>query len=337
MRSFPSLSSTCAGLTLLLAAALCFPARAEVPVVRVAVLKYGTAAWELELIRERGLDRAHGFRLELIQRVSPNASLVALQGGAADLTVGDWLWVAKQRDAGRDFRYYPYSTAIGELLVPAASSARKLVDLEEARIGVAGGAEDKSWLLFQAYAQRENLDLLSYTEPRYAAPPLLNGLATTGELDAVLTYWHYAARLKAEGYRSLLSLDTVLERLSVRGPVPMLGWIFAGAWADSQRELVDSFLRASYAAKRQLLEDDAAWAVVRPMMQADDAAVFTELQAGYRAGVPRRFGEDEMDAIRQVALIVGESLRARGRAGAASEQLSDAFWRIEEASDGPDD
>ena len=43
-------------------------AEAELPVVRVAVLKFGTANWELELMRHEGLDREYGFRLELLQR-----------------------------------------------------------------------------------------------------------------------------------------------------------------------------------------------------------------------------------------------------------------------------
>jgi len=305
-------------------------ADAELPVVRVAVLKYGTAAWELEVMRERGLDRAHGFRLEVLQRVSPNASLVALQAGAADFTVADWLWVAKQHEAGRDYRYYPYSTAIGELLVPPESSATALADLKGARVGVAGGAQDKSWLLFQTVAQRDGLDLVSYMDPRYAAPPLLNGLATTGELDAVLTYWHYAARLKAEGFRALLSLDEVLATLDITATVPMLGWVFAGSLAEDDAPRVDAFLRASYAAKGLLLEEEAAWTTVRPLMQAPDETVFRELQRGYRAGVPRAFGAPEQDAIREVARIVAEALASRGVSANDDRGLRDAFWEMRE-------
>jgi len=296
---------------------------ATLPVVRVAVLKYGTANWELALIESLGLDRAHGFRLELLQRVSPNASLVALQGGAADVTVSDWLWVARQQAAGRDFRFSPYSSAVGELLVPPDSERRSLADLDGAELGVAGGAEDKSWILFQAYARQEGIDLATAARPRYAAPPLLNGLAATGQLDAVLTYWHYAARLKAEGFRPLLSLDEVLDRLGVEADLPMLGWVFAGAWAEAKPQLVNAFLQASRAAKQRLLDDDDAWAAVEPLMKADSAAVFDELQAGYRAGVPLAFGEPEIEAIRRVAAIVAASRRA----GTAPDTLPAAmFW-----------
>jgi NitT/TauT family transport system substrate-binding protein len=303
----------------------------ELPAVRVAVLKYGTANWELELISQLGLDRANGFRLELLQRVSPNASLVALQGGAADITVADWLWVAEQQAAGRDFRFYPYSTAVGELLVAPDSGTVTLARLNGAELGVAGGSEDKSWRLFQAYARRQGLELATLARVRYAAPPLLNGLATTGQLDAVLTYWHYAARLKAAGWRPLLSLDEVLAQLGVQAEVPMLGWVFSGAFGEQRPTLVDAFLRASYAAKRRLLDDDEAWTCIEPLMRAENGAVFRELRAGYRAGVPRGFDDTHRRAIRRVASLVadGGNEEASPRAGDAIPAT--VFWQLQAA------
>jgi NitT/TauT family transport system substrate-binding protein len=298
----------------------------EYPVVRVAVLKYGTANWELELIRQLGLDRKHGFRLELLQRVSPNASLVALQGGAADFTVSDWLWVAQQHAAERAYHFFPYSSAVGELLVPPDSSIGGLKDLAGAELGVAGGAEDKSWLLFQAYARGQGLELKELATPRYAAPPLLNCLAGTGQLDAVLTYWHYAARLKAVGFRPVLSLEQVLVRLGVESSLPMLGWVFSSEFANKAPDRVDSFLAASYEAKRLLEADDEAWERVRPLMQADSESVFQELRAGYRAGVPDDFGEDEIEAIERVAAIVAAA-RASGEQADAERRLpASVFW-----------
>lgn len=305
----------------------------ELPLVRVAVLKYGTANWELELISQLGLDRANGFRLELLQRVSPNASLVALQGGAADITVADWLWVAEQQAVGRDFRFYPYSTAVGELLVAPDSDTQTLAGLAGAELGIAGGSEDKSWRLFQAYARRQGLELAKLAHPRYAAPPLLNGLAGTGQLDAVLTYWHYAARLKAVGWRPLLSLDEVLARLDVRTEVPMLGWVFSGDFGEERPGLVDGFLRASYAAKRRLLHDDEAWSRIEPLMRAENHAVFAELRAGYRAGVPSDFDAAHRLAIRRVASLVTVDKNELGAAGTEAIPPT-VFWQLQ-AAPGP--
>lgn len=297
------------------------------PQIRVAVLKYGTANWELELIKRENLDRAHGFELVLLQRVSPNASLVALQGGAADITVSDWLWAARQQRSGRDFRFFPYSTAVGELLVPPGSDVVDLQDMAGRSLGVAGGAEDKSWLLFQSYAQRQlSWSLGDEVTAKYAAPPLLSGLVENGQLDGVLTYWHYAARLKAKGFRPVLSLDQVLAGLSIPSPVPMLGWVFSGAYADAQPELVNAFIAASYAAKQRLLKEQSPWEELRPLMQAASDDVFQELQTAYRAGVPRAFGSKEIDAIRRVAEIVDETLPRRGFTD-ESALPEKVFWR----------
>ncbi len=132
----------------------------------------------------------------------------------------------------------------------------------------------------------------------------------------------------------MLSLDAVLDALGIEGAVPMLGWVFGGAWADEHPELVDGFLRASYAAKTLLLTDDDAWVSVQPLMKAPDEAVFAELQAGYRAGVPRAFGAEEKLAIGKVAVIVDGALRSRGGSGADQDDLLSAFWNIQ-GSPGP--
>ena len=40
-------------------------ALAETPVLRAAVLKFGTVNWELDVIKRRGLDEANGFALDV--------------------------------------------------------------------------------------------------------------------------------------------------------------------------------------------------------------------------------------------------------------------------------
>ena len=83
------------------------PVRAELPVLRIAVLPVGTVNWELDTIRHHGLDTANGFTLEVQGVAGGAAAMVAFQGGAADAMVSDWLWVARQRAAGKDFVFLP--------------------------------------------------------------------------------------------------------------------------------------------------------------------------------------------------------------------------------------
>src|SRR5579859_5132256 len=66
------------------------PARAaDLPVVRVGVLKFGTVSWELDVLRRHGLDRAHGIVVEPLELAGKDGAAVALQGGAVDVILTD--------------------------------------------------------------------------------------------------------------------------------------------------------------------------------------------------------------------------------------------------------
>ena len=77
-------------------------AYAEPVKVRAGVLSYGTVNWELNVVKHHGLDRKEGVELLVTKLGGKNASAVALQGGAVDVIVTDWIWVSRQRAAGTD-------------------------------------------------------------------------------------------------------------------------------------------------------------------------------------------------------------------------------------------
>lgn len=317
-------------LLLSMALSMALPATATtLPVVRVAALKFGTVNWELDVIRRHALDARHGFKLEVVELISHNGSAVSLQGGASDVIVTDWLWVARQFEAQRYYHYFPYSTAAGELLVPGDSDLVTLGDIEGKTLGVAGSSEDKTWLLFRAYTREvAGYDLADTVDEHFATPPLLNGLMQAGRLEAILTYWHYAAALKAQGYRSVLSLEDVLKQFGMVEPVPILGWVFKRDWGQANPALVNAFLAASYEAKSLLLNSDEEWQALRPSMHDMDQPLFEELRQGYRRGVPRHFSDGDKAAIDRVARIV-----ATGRPPAPSSQSAEnslpeeIFWQ----------
>src|SRR3546814_17185856 len=82
-----------------------FSARAQedLPEIRVGTLEFGTVNWELEVIGD-GLDRENGFVLTPIVLADKDAAAIAFQSGEVDAIVTDWIWVARQRAEGRDFR-----------------------------------------------------------------------------------------------------------------------------------------------------------------------------------------------------------------------------------------
>src|SRR3546814_1287939 len=90
-------------------------------------------------------------------------------------------------------------------MVPPDSPIRDLADIKGKKIGVVGGPLDKSWLLLRGLTQRRHgFDPAVASEPVFGAPPLLTQKVETGEIDAVLNYWHYSARLEAKGFRRIV-------------------------------------------------------------------------------------------------------------------------------------
>ena len=131
-------------------------AAAETPVLRAAVLEFGTVNWELDTIRHHGFDAAEGFDLEVQGVAGGAAAKVAFQGGEADVITSDWLRVARQRAAGKDYVFVPYSKAVGGVMVPDDSPMQTLADLKGGKVGIAGGPLDKSWLILQGYAAQQD-------------------------------------------------------------------------------------------------------------------------------------------------------------------------------------
>lgn len=276
----------------ILALVLSLPAMAGT--VKIGVLKFGTVSWELDVIKHHGLDDAEGIDLEIVEFATNGATTVALQAGGVDMIVTDWLWVSRQRAEGGDVTFAPYSNSVGALAVPANSSINNVKDLTGKRLGIAGGPVDKSWLVFRALAaDHDQLDLDAAVEKVFGAPPLLNEQIELGEIDAVINYWHFIARLEARGYRTVMTANQATRALGIESEVPLIGYAFSETWAAAHADDVHGLLRASSAAKALLASSDTEWERLRPLMQAEDDATFKALRDGFRAGIPVHWGEAE--------------------------------------------
>lgn len=293
---------------LLLAAVLVSVAQAaSAGTVRVAVLKFGTVSWELDVIRHHGLDAAEGFELSVLPLAGKTATSVALQAGEVDVVVTDFLWVSRQRAAGADFTFAPYSTMVGAVLVPADSPIRSLSDLAGRRVGIAGGPLDKSWLVIRGFARaRLGLGLEDAVDEVFAAPPLVNAQLIDGGVDAAVNFWHYNARLRARGMREVIGVEEAARGLGLEPGVPMLGYVFSERWARSHRHDALGLLRASRRAKAMLAASEQEWERLRPLMRAEDDATFRALIAGFRAGVPARWGAAERRAAARLFDVLAE-------------------------------
>ena len=296
------------------------------PSVRLGLLKYGTVAWEIDVITHHGLDAKAGITLDVVALANKDATSIALNAGDVDMIVTDWIWVSRQRDAGADFTFVPYSEAAGSVMVHPDSGIDNSEDLRGKIMGVAGSPVDKSWLLLRAYAIKTiGADLGAVLRPAYAAPPLLNEKFRQREFDAVLNYWNYTARLRAAKMTELIQVQDLLPALGVPGRLPLIGYVFGESWADANQAAIKGFLQASAAARRILVESDAEWDRIRPMTKARDDATLIALRDGYRDGVPAKFGPHQEDSIRAAFAIVAE-LGGRKLVGGSTHLAPGTVW-----------
>jgi NitT/TauT family transport system substrate-binding protein len=276
------------------------------PPVRIAVLKFGTVSWMLDVLRRHRFDRAEGVEIEIVELASGQATQVALQAGRVDTIVGDLLWVARQRASGADWAFIPYSAALGAVEVAADSLIRTLEDLPGKRLGIAGTPLDKSWLLLRLLSLRRfGRDFDSSVEKIFGAPPLLAEQFAAGRLDAVLTYWQFAARLEAKGARRLLGMDEVMRDLGIAERVALVGYIVSEHWAQTNRPRLVAFLKACRRAEDVLARSDEEWRVIAPRTGAASDGELARLRDEFRAGIPERDRNTEEDAARLYALLVG--------------------------------
>jgi NitT/TauT family transport system substrate-binding protein len=295
-----------------IAALMTTTAWADAEKLRVAVLKFGTVNWELNTIKHHALDTANGFTMEVQGMAGGSATKVAFQGGEADVIVSDWLWVARQRAAGKDFVFIPYSKAVGGVLVGKDSDAQSLGDLKGSKIGIAGGPFDKSWLILKAFAEKNyGMDLAAETEQVFGAPPLIFKSALTGEVGAAINFWHFMAKMEASGMRKLVDVSDAAKDLGLDPNTPLLGYVVKGEMLRDNPDLVSGLAAASRGAKEILAVDAAEWDRLRPKMNANPDDQGEALKMGFRAGIPAAGPIDEAAASRMLDLMVqlgGEDL-----------------------------
>jgi NitT/TauT family transport system substrate-binding protein len=244
------------------------------------------------------------------------------------MIVVDWLWVARQRGAGADWTFVPFSNAVGALIAPAESPVRDVSDLAGRSLGIAGSPLDKSWLILRAYASRRyGLDLDAKANRSFGPPPLLAEQMKAGRLDALLTYWPFAAKAETTGARVILTVEDAVSALGIAPGVPYIGYAFAHHWAERNPALIDGFATASRNAREILATSDAEWQQVKPLMGAADDNEMERLRDWYRRGIPRRWGEPERHAADQLfellAAIGGPDL-----VGPISAVPTGTFWPI---------
>jgi NitT/TauT family transport system substrate-binding protein len=296
--------------------------------IRIGVLQFGTVNWELDTIQRHGLDEKHGFSLDIVLLASNQATTVALQAGDVDMIVSDWLWASRQRATGADFTFVPFSSAVGAIMVPEDSDIETIADIRGKKIAVAGSAIDKGWLLLRGLSSQEyGFDLEAENEVVYGAPPLLSQMALQGDVDAILNYWHFSARLEAAGFRRIIDSNDGAIALGAKGPISAVGYVFNEGWATENTEAVLGFFRASREAKEILRSSDEEWEVLREMTNAENDATLEALRDRFREGIPARPLSEELEDTAAIYEILAE-IGGERLVGPATSMTPGTFWAV---------
>ncbi|MBT3812407.1 MAG: ABC transporter substrate-binding protein [Gammaproteobacteria bacterium] len=294
--------------------------------IRFGALAFGTVNWELTAMQQTGMMETEHYRVQVIKMANPQAAKIALQSGAVDMIVADWIWVSRMRSLGRDYTFYPYSNTTGALVVAADSPIKQLQDLQGRKLAIAGGELDKNSLLLQALMQKQGqAEVFASIEKVYGAPPLLSQQIQRQRVDALLTYWHYAARMQADGYSVLMNGTDILLGLGIQVSVPNIGYVFDRSWANNNKAAIQDFLASTRSIKNTLCVDDSAWQRIKSLMRAKTVQVSQLLRLKYCAGRVQEWGEKEQQAAAEIYRYL-KKLSAKRLTGDAETIQPGTFW-----------
>ncbi len=262
--------------------------RSEANELKIAVLKFGSVNWELDVLTHHELDKKLNLNLKTVQMTNKDAAAIAFLSGAVDIFVTDWIWVSKQRYKGNKVSFLPYSTAAGALIIKNTNDASNVIDLKNKKVGVAGGSIDKSWLFFRAFFKKKyGEEATVFFKTSFAAPPLINGLLKTGDLDAGINYWNYIARLESQGFKSIINIEEILPALGIKGDLPLIGYVFKEELLLKDYDLVKRFLKATNQSRKILEESDQEWNRIMKLTGAENNDMLIKIRDGFRKGIPK--------------------------------------------------
>ncbi len=297
----------------------------EKPMIKLGAMAAGTLNWELAAMQNQGLLDKAEFSVENIALANQQAGKVALQSGAVDMIVSDWIWTSSMRAAGTPLSFYPFSDTSGALIVPADSPIKSLADLKGKKLGVAGGELDKNWLLLQALGQQQQLDLNASVEKIYGAPPLLSQQLLDKRLEALLTFWQFAAHLEAQGYRVLLTGEDIIRQLGITETVPSIGYVFKQDWADQHKTALKQFLAPSKQARNTLCSSDAEWQKILPLTDASNPSEQQKLRERYCQGRIEQWGTSQQTAAAKIYSLLHQ-LSNNKLTGNSAQLQAGTFW-----------
>ena len=142
----------------------------------------------------------------------------------------------------------------------------------------------------------------------------------------MLNFWHYNARLEADGFQRLVSAEDAAATLGSLGPVSAIGYVFSDAWAAENPDAAKGFVKASRDTKKLLNDSDDEWARLGSSGAIKDKGkALTTLRDRFREGIPARAIADEIEDAGNLYKVLAE-LGGPKLVGESPVMVEGTYW-----------
>lgn len=293
-------------------------------VVRTGQQASGTFSWVLYAIEHYGIDKELDLVIDGTTYATKEATELALMAGDVDVTVDDFVNVVLMRSRGVPIKaVYPYTLALGGLVVRADSNIHSLADLPGKVIGAAS-LSDKSLLILRTLTTAKyGFDPQVDSQTMAAAAPLMTELVTRGDMDAALPFWHFVARMVGTGeFREIITVHEMLEELGLSSQLPNLVVL---ARDGMDRDVLGRFLQAMGMAVERMKDDDAIWDAIldEGLYALPDPSLMVDVRARWEASLPAQWNDE---IVRGLVELVEQMVAVAGADVVGTDTLdADAF------------
>lgn len=293
-------------------------------VITAGMQASGTFSWMLHAIEYFGIDDELGISINGVTYATKEATELALMAGDVDVTVDDFVNVVLMRSRDVPVRaVYPYTLALGGLIVRNDSDIESIADLRGKVIGAAS-LSDKSLLILRVLTtSKYGFDPQFDSETMAAAAPLMSELASRGDMDAVLPFWHFAARMVGTGeFREIATVHGMLDELGMSSDLPNLVVL---ANDNMDRQALGKFLQALDMAAERMKHDEGIWESIlaEGLYSLPDESLMTSVRERWEASLPGQWNDDIVQGLVE---LVEEMVRVAGAEVVGTETLdTDAY------------
>lgn len=273
----------------------------------------GTFSWILHAIEYFGIDKDLGLEINGVTYATKEATELALMAGDVDVTVDDFVNVVLMRSRGVPVRaVYPYTLALGGLVVRTDSDIETIADLRGKVIGAAS-LSDKSLLILRVLTtSKYGFDPQFDSETIAAAAPLMTELARRGDMDAVLPFWHFAARMIGNGeFREIATVHGMLDELGMSSDLPNLVVL---ANDNMDRAALGKLLQAMDMAAERMKTDDGVWdsILVEGLYSLPDETLMASVRKRWEASLPGQWNDNIVaglvELVERMVLVAGSDV-----------------------------